>query len=417
MLPRGEIPVDRTQFEFKPKERKLRKTPLHAIHKELGARMLPFAGHSMPGWYGAVADEHHAVRNGAGLFDVAHMGTLEISGELAAEFLDTITTNYIVPLEPGQSKYNFILDADGRVQDDVIVYRMTRDRFMMVVNAGNQDKIWQWLVGVNERRWIIDRDAPEKVAPGPVTLRRLKDPKCGADRRIDLAFQGPASKVVLGRLIKERRQLEELGKFEHFECDLKGIPLVLSHTGYTGQKTGYEIFVHPDEAVRLWNLLLETGKDLGVRPVGLGARDSTRAEAGFPLYGHELAGDLDVIPSEAGYGAFVKRHKPFFIGKAPLVARKEKQSHAIVRFRMKNTGIKVIRAGDPVLIGEKKVGTVTSAVLVSGVQLGMAHVEREQRSEGTELSIALLPRRGEAKFDSSLPREPAIVLARFASFA
>ncbi|MHC4608187.1 MAG: serine hydroxymethyltransferase [Planctomycetota bacterium] len=381
-LARKAIPADRTEYVYKPEEaKKLRRTPLTKAHKALGAKMLPFAGYTMPGWYGPVAKEHETVRTGAGLFDVSHMGTLDVSGALCAEFLDCLTTNYIVRLDPGQSQYNYVLGPDGRVMDDVIVYRMTRDRFLLVVNAVNQDKIWRWMTGINERRFLIDKDAPEKAPPGPVEIRRLKDTKAGGDRLIDLAFEGPKSMEVLGR-----------------------------------QNVGYELLVHPDGAEKLWTLLLETGKDLGAGPAGLGARDSTRTEAGFPLYGHELAGDYDIIPSEAGYGAFVKRHKPFFIGKAPLVAREETQTKAVVRFRMKKTGIKAIRPGDPVVVEGGIVGNVTSTVMVDKTQIGMAYVPRTLRPEGTELKIALLPRRGEAKYDASLAHEPAEVLPRFQLF-
>lgn len=411
--------VTRPVFEFQPTEAPLKKTPLTEIHTKMGARMLPFAGHSMPGWYTTVAREHAAVRKAAGLFDVSHMGTLEISGEAAAEFLDTIATNFVLKLEPGESQYSYIVDVDGKVMDDVIIYRMTRERFMMVVNASNQEKIWEWLTAVNERKACIDKEAPGKVAPGPVKLRRLKDPACGADQRVDLAFQGPASRTVLKKLmtLEDRKKLRKLGKFEHFEGKIAEADAIISRTGYTGQSTGFEIFVHPDRAVEIWNLLLETGKDLGVLPTGLGARDSTRAEAGFPLYGHELAGEFDIIPAEAGYGGFVKRHKPFFVGKGPLLAREEKQTKSVVRFKMKNTGIKAIRAGDPVLAGDSKiVGVITSAVLVEKVQIGLAYVDRSVMEPGTEVSIALLPRKGEAKYDPSLPREAAVVLPRFASF-
>ena len=229
--------------------------------------------------------EHQAIRNGAGLFDVSHMGTLEASGPDAADFLDTVATNFVHKLEIGQSHYTYVLDVDGSVMDDIIIYRTGEEKYLVVVNASNQDKIWAWWEAVNNREVIIDRDAPEKVAPGPVTLRHLKDPAVGADQLVDIAFQGPVSLPVLQRLCRdgaERKALDELGKFHHTPIHVGDIEILASRTGYSGASVGFELFVHPDHALELWEKLLAEGEKEGVKPCGLASRDSTRTEAGIP---------------------------------------------------------------------------------------------------------------------------------------
>jgi glycine hydroxymethyltransferase len=417
-------------FEWKPPENAPpRRTPLLAHHKKLGAHLLPFGGYSMPGWYGRVADEHRAVREAAGLFDVGHMGVFDFTGEAAADFLDTVTTNFVHRLEPGQSQYTYVLDVDGRVMDDIIVYRMAPDRFVTVVNASNQDKLWAWFTGVAERRWAIDRNDPIRAAPGPVQIRNLKMVSAGDDARLDLAFQGRAARTVMERLVTDSAELGALRAlrwFHHADVAVGGIRVTASRTGYTGESEGYELLVHPREAAKLWELLLEAGKDLGVRPCGLAARDSTRAEAGFPLYGHELAGEFDVIPLEAGYGSFVKRHKPFFVGKRAVMAREDETKFTIVRLRVKEEGGRAVRAGDPIVSPKGKVcGYVTSAVMVGRVQILLAYARRlHVKEEGAELGVARLSRKeGEASAaarpglgEPIAATDAIVVMPRFARF-
>lgn len=411
-------------FEYKPEEGPEKKTPLWNVHKKLGARLLPFGGFSMPGWYRGAQEEHKAVRQEAGLFDVAHMGTLEVSGPDACDFLDAVTTNHVPKLEIGQSHYSYVLDVDGRVMDDIIVYRTGAERYMVVVNASNQDKIWDWWTAVNRREVAIDREHPEKVAPGPVTLRRLKDPAWGADQRVDLALQGPKSLEILKKLSKSK-DLDGLGKFHHAPIRVGDIEILASRTGYTGAELGFELFVHPDRAEDLWTILTA---EPGVIPCGLAARDSTRTEAGFPLYGHELAGRHDLGPSEAGYGAFVKRHKPFFVGKKALMEREAKQERVIVRFTMKRKNIKMARPDDPVVNAKGEcVGHVTSCVMIDKAQIGLAIVDTDCAALDTELGIFILPHKDRdaaekpksqlAPGDRTLVPEPAVVIPRFQTFA
>jgi len=422
----GETAPAAPVFEWKPPETPPRRTPLLAHHKKLNAHLLPFGGYSMPGWYGRVADEHRAVREAAGLFDVGHMGVFDFTGAAAADFLDTVTTNFVHRLEPGQSQYTYVLDVDGHVMDDIIVYRMGAERFITVVNASNQDKLWAWFIGVNERRFAIDRDDAGKAAPGPVQIRNLKMVSSGDDAKLDIAFQGRAAKTVMEKLVKDPTELRTLKRFNHCAVTVGGIPLVASRTGYTGEAEGYELLVHPRDAAKLWELLLEEGTSLGVRPCGLAARDSTRCEAGFPLYGHELAGEFDVIPSEAGYGSFVKRHKPFFVGKKAVVAREDETKFTIARLRVKEEGGRAVRGGDPIISPKGKAcGYVTSSVMVGRVQILLAYMKRlHAKEEGAELGLARLSRKegeGEPAAKPALgsdlkPTDTVVVLPRFATF-
>jgi len=387
--------ADKKDFAWQePSGVHVRRTPLYEAHAELTRKIIPFAGWEMPVWYTGVGEEHRAVRGAAGLFDVAHMGVLEVAGPHAASFLDTVTTNYVRWLDPGQSQYSYLLDPDGNVIDDIFVYCRDRDRYLLVVNAANADKDWAWLTAVNERRVAIDRDNPAMTVEGKAILRDLQDPACGADQRIDLALQGPASLPTLQSLaddLKVKDALARIRRTDLIEVTLSGIPLIVARTGYTGEEIGYEIFVHPNQAVELWDLLLDRGAQYGVKPCGLAARDSTRIEAGLPLYGHELAGPLDVIPHEAGFPAYVKFHKPFFVGREVVMARADRSERTVVRFQVNETGVKALRGGDH---GEtvvnrrgKYIGRVTSCTLVEGAQVGLALVDRRYAEPDTQLAI------------------------------
>ncbi|MGD8624139.1 MAG: serine hydroxymethyltransferase, partial [Anaerolineae bacterium] len=268
-----------------PADAPLKRTPLYDWHKAHTRKIIPFAGWEMPVWYTGVLDEHNAVRRAAGLFDVAHMGVFEIRGPHATEFLDLVVSNYARWFDPGESYYNYFLDPDGRPIDDLLVYRRRDDLYLMVVNASNADKDWAWLNAVNEGRVLIDRDRPDLKVLRPATLRNLKDPSAGEDRRIDLALQGPASMAILQSLAADPRLRDRLGRVPKtgvIECQLGGpstpseetFDLVIARTGYTGEDVGYEIFVHPDRAVAFWEALLRAGESFGLQPCGLACRDS-----------------------------------------------------------------------------------------------------------------------------------------------
>ncbi|HEM61805.1 MAG TPA: glycine cleavage system aminomethyltransferase GcvT, partial [Chloroflexi bacterium] len=420
--------ADKEEFTWQESEGELRRTPLYEKHRQLTRKLVPFAGWEMPLWYTTVLDEHRAVRETAGLFDVAHMGVLEMSGEHAASFLDLVTTNYVRWLEDGQSHYSYLLDPDGHVLDDIMVYRRAADLYMVVVNAANAEKDLAWLRAVNSRQFVIDRRHSDKEIEGEATIRDLKDPSSGEHQRVDLALQGPLSLAILQRLTDNRLVRDALARIrrtEFMEPRLSGIELLVSRTGYTGEDVGYELYVHPEQASRLWDLLLEVGEDLGVKPAGLGARDSTRTEAGLPLYGHELAGEYDVSPTGAGFAAYVRLHKPYFIGREAQMEREAQRTMRIVRFRMKEKGVRAIRSGDVVVSRRGEyLGRVTSCALdVEGYQLGMAYVDRKRSAEGAELRIfpmsagerpALGGESGVLGVGDKVPlSEEAVVLPRF----
>lgn len=418
---------DFTWEEPDPQERPLKRTPPYEDHRRLGARMIPFAGWEMPVWYTSVLEEHRAVRQAAALFDVGHMGVFEIAGPNATSFLDIVTTNYVRWLEDGKSQYSYLLDPDGRVLDDVMLYRRGPERYLMVVNAANEEKDWAWLSAVNGGKVLIDRERPYLQIERPALLRNLKDPSAGADRRIDLALQGPNSLAILQSLADEpalKRRLVLMQRKELIEAQLCGMELIIAGTGYTGEEVGYELFVHPHQAVALWELLLERGKPCGIKPAGLGARDSTRTEAGLPLYGHELAGPLEITSTEAGFGPYVKFHKPFFIGRDSYLARNLEVKRTLIRFRVNEKGQRRVNPGDPVVSRRGQcIGVVTSCSLdTEGFQLGLALVESRYQREGLPIGIFPLPARRMAEDkpkaelrlgDRVLLHVEATVLSRF----
>ncbi len=377
----------------------LRQTPLHVAHAELGARLVPFAGWEMPVWYTSALEEHRAVRERAGLFDLGHMGVFQVEGEGATEFLNVVTSNYAAWLEDGCSQYAYLFDADGSVLDDVFVYRRSADRYLVVVNAVNEAKDWTWLNGVNDGRFLIDLGAPARD-PGPkVTLHDLK-----RDRGvIDIALQGPQSRHILKRVLDpaDRRGLDALERTRFCEVVADGHQLLIARTGYTGESVGYEIYAGGESARWLWEDLLNLGKEEGLVPCGLAARDSTRTEAGFPLYGHELAGEHRVDPFEAGFGPYVKLHKPFFVGRDHCVDAYMNQHREIVRFAVE-AGARPVRTGAAVLDRNGGfLGRVTSCVSLGETQVGLALLDRRGIEPETPVSL-LNPAR-----DDSPPKSPA----------
>jgi len=390
----------------------LRRTPLYEVHKRLGARMVPFGGWEMPLRYGPVLDEHRAVRGAAGLFDVGHMGVFEVSGPFAAAFLDLVTTNDVNRLRPGRSHYGFLLDPEGRVLDDLLIYMRGPGRYMLVVNAANTEKDWAWLSAVNEGAVCIDLSRPWVRPSFRAELVDLRAPDQEHNWRVDLALQGPRSRDILlawldaspqgpataeirGRLLGMRRT--ELVEVEWPWPDAPGgvFDLIIARTGYTGESMGFEIFVHPDWATLLWDLLLRFGATFGLRPVGLAARDSLRIEAGLPLYGHELAGPLDLRPDDAGLEGYVKVYKPFFVGRVPFRAHAAERKMEVIRFRLNEKNVPMPNQGDRVVDRRGRViGRVTSCARdTEGYLLGMAYVDRRFADPGEEVHVLATARR------------------------
>jgi len=415
------------EFQYEEEKRKVRQTPLHQEHLKLGASFVTFAGWKMPLCYTGISEEHRAVREAAGLFDVTHMGVIEIAGEHAASLLDMVSSNYVRWLKDGQSHYAYLLAPDGNILDDVMIYRRSRDKYMMVLNAVNERKIWAWLNAVNSKKFLIDQDYPNKEVEGKALLKNLKSSSSGKDQKVDLALQGPNSPAILQKLAKEpelKRKLARIAKNEFIETQLTGIEVIISRSGYTGETIGYELYLHPENTAFIWDLLLKEGQEFGIKPAGLGARDSTRLEAGLPLYGHELTGKHGITPTEAGYGAFVKLHKPYFIGKKRLMERQAHRKMEIIRFKMKSKGIKMAKSEDPIVDERGQyIGRVTSCALVEGIQLGMAYVDKNFTQEGRKISIFMLARGAKispeapkdklTRGDKVLLHQGAIVLSRF----
>ena len=408
-------PGDLPAFEWaEPENAPLRRTPLYDWHKAHTRKVIPFAGWEMPVWYTGVLDEHNAVRKHAGLFDVAHMGVFEVSGPHATEFLDTVLSNYARWFEPGMSFYAYLFDQDGSVLDDLMVYRRADDLYLIVVNASNADKDWAWLNAVNNANVILDRARPDVKVLRPAQIRDLKDPASGADMRVDLALQGPASLAILQSLTADRALKDRLARVPKtglIECQLgtgETFDLVIARTGYTGEDIGYEIFVHPDRALAFWETLLAAGEPFGLQPCGLAARDSTRTEAGLPLYGHELAGPFDIIPTGAGFGSYVKLHKPFFVGRDAFMACEAKRKMEIARYRMNERGVRMPKLGDPVVNKRgRAIGWVTSAAVdVDGKILGLAYVEQRYHRAGDEIGIFSLPARPVKEREDKADLEP-----------
>ena len=378
------------------REGELRRTPLYEEHLKLTKKVIPFAGWEMPVWYTSVSEEHKAVRETAGLFDVAHMGVLEVAGEHATAFLDAVTSNYVRWLGDGQSQYAYLLDPDGNVIDDVFIYRRAAARYMVVINASNAEKDLAWLNAVNSGKYLIDKEHPDIEIEGPAIIRNLKDPSSGKDQRVDLAIQGPNSLAILQSLTEDKKlraKLARIRRTDFIETELAGIKLIVSRTGYTGENIAYELYLHPDNAPKMWNLLLEKGEDYGLKPAGLGARDSTRTEAGLPLHGHELAGPYNTSPIEAGFGSYVKFHKPYFIGRKALLEKEATRTMEILRFRMNERGVRMAKLGDVVVDKRGKyIGRVTSCALdTEGFQVGLAYVDKKYNREGTSIGIIPLP--------------------------
>jgi glycine hydroxymethyltransferase len=419
-------------FKFEePEGEPVRQTPLHQIHREMGAKMVHFAGWDMPVWYTSVYEEHLAVREAAGLFDVSHMGVFQVEGTSADVFLNSVCPNDICGndihrLRVGNSLYTHFLDADANVIDDLLVYRRGEEIFMLVVNAANEAKDWAWLNAVLKGQVRVDNDRPWALTFGrDCRLRNLKDPEAGADMLVDLALQGPKSIDILLDLGCDENtgaKLKALPWAGLMEGVFGGFDLIVSRTGYTGERVAYELFIHPEKSVELWQKLFEVGEPHELKPVGLGARDSLRTEAGLPLHGQELAGDLNLGVGDSGFTNYVKVYKPWFIGRAAYLKLEASREAEVVRFRFNDKGVRMAHYGDPVVNRRGQViGKVTScAVDREGYLLGQAYLKKRYLEEGTSIAIFQSAAKTEQKAPANLEMgervsipTPATVLSRF----
>jgi glycine hydroxymethyltransferase len=390
----------------------LRHTPLYDLHKELGAKMAPFAGYDMPLWYSSVSEEHVAVRKGAGVFDVTHMGVFDVQGEGAAAFLDVVTTNEVSALAVGDSHYTYLLDVHGVPLDDLMIYRLSEDHYLVVVNASNNDKNWAWLNAVKNGTVMLDAMYPTRKFEGGsrFTLRDLRAETSGKDRRVDVALQGPTSRKILlalGASEGDKQSVEGLMWAGVTRGTFGGYDLIVSRTGYTGERVAFELFVHPDQAAALVKDLIANG----ATPTGLAARDSLRTEAGLPLYGHELGGEMNLNPADAGFGSYVKLWKPFFVGKAAFVAHERERDCEVVRFRLEAKGARPPHPGDALVdAAGEDVGVVTSCSIdAEGFMLGQAYVKETANAEGTKVGVRSV------RAKAGAPPTPAVILSRFPS--
>ncbi len=384
------------KFEFIPQAAVPKESVLYRRHLGLTTHMADFAGYLMPLWYGAISQEHEAVRKAAGLFDCTHMGVLEVAGTTVLPFLNFLLTNDVSKMAVGGSQYSYILDAAGEVLDDLFLYRRGAERFMVVVNAANELKVKAYLEALRRGNAAVDVKNPGRKLPAWPEIIDLRE-GAGSRGRVDLALQGPASREILLSLMDspaEQEKLTALKRGSFIETRIQGLDVLAARTGYTGAEMGFELYVEPAQAERWWDLLLAKGSAVGVQFCGLGARDSLRIEAGFPLYGHELAGKYDISPWEAGYGWAVKLEKEFFIGKEAMQKRQAEQSMEVVRLELPGQkGVRPVREGDGVLDGAGVCrGWVLSCARVEEKQVALAYVQKGVLAPGAAAGIYYLAR-------------------------
>ena len=352
----------------------LRTTPLHARHRASGARMVPYAGWEMPVEYSGITNEHLAVRTRAGVFDVSHMGEIEVAGKGALEAVQRISSNDAAVLKVGQAHYAGLLTPEGTFIDDMLVYRMAPSHFMLVVNAANTAKDFAWI----SEQAKVTGDAAVVDSSSRYAL---------------IAIQGPAAREVLQPLTGV--DLSEIRYYWFSYGEVASARVTISRTGYTGED-GYEIFVPPNMADRVWQALIESGRSADVIPCGLGARDTLRLEAAMRLYGSDIDESTTVLEADLGWTIGWK--KPDFIGRDRLVEQKEKGlSRKLVGFETLDRGI--ARHGHAVLNDGVRVGTVTSGTQTPFLKkaIGMAYVPIALASPGTEIDIDIRGRISKAR--------------------
>lgn len=352
----------------------LKKTPLYNIHKSLGARLVPFAGWEMPVQYSGVMDEHKAVRNAAGLFDVSHMGEIEINGPGALDFVQLVTTNDASRLSPGQAQYSLICYPEGGIVDDTIVYKINDNNYMLCVNASNKEK---------DLKWLQDQLAPNMNA-------ELIDM---SDHYALLALQGPKALEIMNAI--SGNGIESIGTFCFDFMTICGVKAMVSRTGYTGED-GFEIYIPTEKAEELWIALMKEGESLGIKPIGLGARDTLRLDMKYTLYGNDI--DANTTPLEANLAWVVKFNKGDFIGRDVLLKQKEEgPGKKLVSLVMEGRGIP--RPGYEIHNNGKKVGIVTSGTMSPslGVGIAMGYLETGFHDVGSEVDIIIREKRVKAK--------------------
>lgn len=347
------------------------KTPLYEAHVKAGGKIVPFAGYMLPVQYTGVIEEHMAVRQKAGLFDVSHMGEIMCTGPDALQNLQNILTNDFTNMVDGQARYSVMCNDEGGTVDDLIVYKYQDNCYFIVVNASNKDKDFAWMAD-HQSGDVKFEDISGQVA--------------------QLALQGPKAMEILRKLTTEEFIPQ---KYYHavFNAKVAGMNCLVSKTGYTGED-GVEIYLSSSEAEKMWDILLEAGKEEGLIPCGLGARDTLRLEASMPLYGHEM--NDSISPLEVGLKFAVKMKKDDFIGKKAMEAQPELQRK---RVGLKVTGRGIVREEAPVFVGEEQVGVTTSGTHCPylGYAVAMALVSIPYTEVGTKVNVSVRGRMIEAE--------------------
>lgn len=351
----------------------MKTVPLHQVHIQLGAKIVPFAGFEMPVRYSSDLEEHHAVRNHVGVFDVSHMGEFSLKGEKALDLIQKISANDASTLYDGKVQYSYLPNAEGGVVDDLLVYRYNPEHYMLVVNASNIEKDWNWIQSHNTEG---------------VEMENLSDDLCL------LAVQGPEATATLQKLTNL-----DLSAMEYYTFQvgtMAGINnVIISATGYTGAG-GFEIYIQKEDALAMWNAVFEAGKEFGIQPVGLGARDTLRLEKGFCLYGNDI--DDNTSPLEAGLGWVTKFTKDFINSEALKEQKKNGLKTRLVGFEMIDRGIP--RGHYELCDAEgNKLGDVTSGTQSPTLQkgIGMGYVPLSYSKPDSEIFVKVRERLLKAK--------------------
>jgi aminomethyltransferase len=343
---------------------RLQRTSLNPVHRACGAKMVDFGGWDMPVQYSGLLEEHHAVRKAVGLFDVSHMGEIEIRGPEAEKLVDHVTTNAVAKLKTGQVQYSGLLYEHGGFVDDILVHKVAPDSFFICVNASNQVKDFQHITGHNTFDAEVDY---------------------ASERYAQIAIQGPRALETLKKLTPI--DIAAINYYWFVDGEVSGAPARIARTGYTGED-GYEIYIAPGEACRIWSELLEAGREFGIKQCGLGARNTLRLEAKMALYGHEIHASIN--PLEAGLAWTVKLEKGDFVGRDALVKQKERGlSRKLAGFEMRGRGIG--RDGYEILIDGSPAGWVTSGspspTLIKNI--GLCYLPIEFSKTGQRIQVVV----------------------------
>ncbi|MGD0543188.1 MAG: glycine cleavage system aminomethyltransferase GcvT [Candidatus Acidiferrales bacterium] len=342
----------------------LRKTALNPIHRQLGAKMVNFGGWDMPLEYSGILAEHESVRTRAGLFDVSHMGEIEIQGPGALGLVQLVSCNNAAKLAVGQAHYSGLMTSRGTFVDDLLVHKISDTHYMLCVNAANQDQDYEHFAENNKFEATVEN---------------------AGTRHSQLAIQGPRAKDILQRLTSVA--LDSIHYYHFTFGQVSGVECLIARTGYTGED-GFEIYFSPEQSAKLWSDLMQVGGPAGMLPCGLGARNTLRLEAGMCLYGHEI--DETTTPWEAGLGWICKMEKAPFLGSDVLAQQKrDGLTRKLVGFEMMDK--RIGRDGYPVFIGGKEVGRVTSGGPAPFLKknIGMAYVPPESTTVGTDIVIGI----------------------------